>query len=71
MSPWTPSLASPADPCAPIKLPKDLSTLLADLGLTKYQIHFEEQDIDLQVSKQVISSRILNLTLNLYGNIKT
>ena len=66
MSPWTPSLASPADPCAPIKLPKDLSTLLADLGLTKYQIHFEEQDIDLQVSKQVISSRILNLTLNFY-----
>ena len=34
---------------APLKLPKDLSSLLAELGLTKYQMHFEEQDIDLQV----------------------
>jgi len=33
-----------------VKLPKDLSTILADLGLTKYQSFFEEQDIDLQVT---------------------
>lgn len=33
-----------------VKLPKDLSTVLANLGLAKYQMHFEEQDIDLQVS---------------------
>ena len=32
-----------------VKLPKDLSSILANLGLAKYQMHFEEQDIDLQV----------------------
>ena len=32
-----------------VKLPKDLSSVLANLGLAKYQMHFEEQDIDLQV----------------------
>jgi hypothetical protein len=32
-----------------VKLPKDLSSVLANLGLAKYQTHFEEQDIDLQV----------------------
>lgn len=36
-----------------VKLPKDLSTVLANLGLAKYQMHFEEQDIDLQVSRQI------------------
>jgi hypothetical protein len=32
-----------------VKLPRDLSSVLANLGLAKYQMHFEEQDIDLQV----------------------
>lgn len=32
-----------------VKLPKDLSSVLANLGLAKYQTYFEEQDIDLQV----------------------
>jgi len=51
-SPWTPPSAQQSFPtlAASVKLPKDLSSVLANLGLAKYQMHFEEQDIDLQVT---------------------
>lgn len=48
---WSPVIRTSEEES--VKLPKDLSTVLADLGLTKYQMHFEEQDIDLQVSVQL------------------
>ncbi len=40
-----------------VKLPKDLSTVLANLGLSKYQMHFEEQDIDLQVIRAELKGK--------------
>lgn len=50
-TPSTPAAHQAATPATPqVKLPKDLSSLLAELGLAKYQMHFEEQDIDLQVN---------------------
>ena len=51
-SPWSPPPAQQSFPilATSVKLPKDLSSVLANLGLAKYQMHFEEQDIDLQVS---------------------
>ena len=49
--PWSPPPANQSCPMfsSSVKLPKDLSSVLANLGLAKYQMHFEEQDIDLQV----------------------
>ena len=59
LSPWSPTderypamgsnNTSRYEETSSVKLPKDLSTVLVNLGLAKYQMHFEEQDIDLQV----------------------
>lgn len=50
-----------------VKLPKDLSSVLADLGLTKYQMHFEEQDIDLQVFLTMNEADLREIGINSLG----
>lgn len=77
LSPWSPAgeqrypivgsndaSSSRYEENASVKLPKDLSTVLANLGLAKYQMHFEEQDIDLQVNrKKTFSFDLLKINL--------
>ena len=72
MSPWSPSHerypaigSQEVKSCPPyetageqVKLPKDLSSVLANLGLTKYQEKFEEQDIDLQVKSNALPPQL-------------
>lgn len=67
LSPWSPSGerypvvgsndTSHFQEAKSVKLPKDLSSVLANLGLAKYQMHFEEQDIDLQVTWNKLTRR--------------
>lgn len=68
-SPWLAGQANSGEPkrASSVKLPKDLSSLLADLGLAKYQMHFEEQDIDLQVFLTMNETDLREIGINSLG----
>ncbi|KAK4008355.1 hypothetical protein OUZ56_013496 [Daphnia magna] len=80
LSPWSPAgeqrypivgsndaSSSRYEENASVKLPKDLSTVLANLGLAKYQMHFEEQDIDLQVFLTMNENDLREIGVNSLG----